>query len=109
MKRIRSSFNPDCRCQKNNVSALELKRQLGVSYRSAWLIKHKIMQVMRLAEDRSELDGRIEIDDAYLGGEFSGGKTGRGADNKVPFVAAVQTTADGRPLYTCSRQRPPTL
>ena len=36
---------------KNNVSALELKRQLGVSYRSAWLLKHKIMQAMRLAED----------------------------------------------------------
>src|SRR5438105_888026 len=28
---------------KNNVSALELKRQLGVCYRSAWLMKHKIM------------------------------------------------------------------
>ena len=94
---------------KNNVSALELKRQLGVSYRTAWLIKHKIMQAMRLAEDGRELDGRIEIDDAYLGGEFSGGKTGRGADNKVPFVAAVQTTEDGRPLYACLSQQPPTL
>ena len=29
---------------KNNVSALELMRQLGVSYRSAWLMKHKIME-----------------------------------------------------------------
>lgn len=94
---------------KNNVSALELKRQLGVSYRSAWLIKHKIMQAMRLAEDARELDGRIEIDDAYLGGELSGGKTGRGTDNKVPFVAAVQTTEDGRPLYACLSQQPPTL
>jgi hypothetical protein len=94
---------------KNNVSALELKRQLGVSYRSAWLIKHKIMQAMRLAENGRELDGRIEIDDPYLGGEFSGGKTGQGTDNKVPFVAAVQTTEDGRPLYACLSQQPPTI
>jgi ISXO2-like transposase domain/Transposase zinc-ribbon domain len=94
---------------KNNVSALELKRQLGVSYRSAWLLKHKIMQAMRLAEDGRELDGRIEIDDAYLGGEFCGGKRGRGTDNKVPFIAAVQTTDDGRPLYACLSQQPPTL
>lgn len=94
---------------KNNVSALELERQLGVSYRSAWLLKHKIMQAMCLAEDGRELGGRIEIDDAYLGGEFSGGKTGRGSENKVPFVAAVQTTADGRPLYACLSQQPPTL
>jgi ribosomal protein L37AE/L43A len=93
---------------KNNVSALELKRQLGLSYRSAWLMKHKILEAMRLAEHDRELDGRIEIDDAYFGGEFSGGKTGRGTDNKVPFVAAVQTSGEGRPLYACLSPQPPT-
>ena len=93
---------------KNNVSALELKRQLGLSYRSAWLMKHKILEAMRLAELDRELDGRIEIDDAYFGGEFSGGKTGRGTDNKVPFVAAVQTSGEGRPLYACLSPQPPT-
>ena len=93
---------------KNNVSALELRRQLGVCYRTAWLIKHKIMEAMRLREDARELDGRVEIDDAYLGGERSGGKTGRGSENKVPFVAAVQTTADGRPVVpACASSRTP--
>ena len=82
---------------KNNVSALELKRHLGVCYRTAWLVKHKILEAMRLAEVDRQLTGRVEIDDAYLGGERSGGKTGRGSENKVPFVAAVQTTEDGRP------------
>ena len=43
---------------KNNVSALELMRQLGVSYRTAWLIKHRIMEAMRVREQRRELDGR---------------------------------------------------
>jgi ribosomal protein L37AE/L43A/transposase-like protein len=94
---------------KNNVAALELMRLLSVCYRSAWLMKHKILQAMRLAEADRKLDGRIEIDDAYLGGEFSGGKTGRGTDNKVPFVAAVQTTEDGHPLYACLNQQRPTL
>ena len=32
---------------KNNVSALELKRHLGVSYKTAWLLKHKVMEVMQ--------------------------------------------------------------
>ena len=77
---------------KNNVSALELKRHLGVCYKSAWLMKHKLMEVMRQREDSRVLDGRVEIDDAYLGGERSGGKSGRGSENKVPFIAAVQTT-----------------
>lgn len=91
---------------KNNVAALELKRHLGVCYKSAWLIKHKLMEVMRLREDSRQLDGRVEIDDAYLGGERSGGKTGRGSENKVPFVAAVQTTPAGQPQLVCLRQQP---
>lgn len=93
---------------KNNVSALELRRQLGVSYRTAWLIKHKLMEAMRRREEGRELDGRVELDDAYFGGERSGGKTGRGSENKVPIVAAVQTTADGQPVLACLRQQPHT-
>lgn len=83
---------------KNNVAALELSRLLGVSYNTAWLVKHKLLQVMQEQEQRRELSGRVEIDDAYLGGERKG-KPGRGSPNKIPFVAAVQTTEDGRPLY----------
>jgi hypothetical protein len=68
-----------------------------VSYRTAWLIKHKLLQGMALAESEWQLSGRVEVDDAYLGGERSGGKAARGSENKVPFVVAVQTTEDGRP------------
>lgn len=35
---------------KNIVAALELRRQLGVSYPTAWLIKHKFTEAMRLTE-----------------------------------------------------------
>jgi ribosomal protein L37AE/L43A len=91
---------------KNNVSALELKRHLGVCYRTAWLVKHKLLEVMRRREEDRQLTGRVEIDDAYLGGERSGGKSGRGSENKVPFIAAVQTTEDGQPHLACLSQRP---
>ncbi len=91
---------------KNNVAALELMRYLGVCYKTAWLVKHKLMEVMRVREDARQLDGRVENDDAYLGGERLGGKTGRGSENKVPFVAAVQTTPDGQPQFVCLRQQP---
>jgi hypothetical protein len=33
-----------------------------------------------------------------LGGEQRGGKRGRGTPDTVPFITAVETTADGRPL-----------
>ena len=86
---------------KNNVSALELKRHLGVRYKSAWLMKHKLLQVMYLREDTRRLDGRVEVDDAYLGGRLPGGKGGRGSENKVSFIAAVQTTDAGLPQLAC--------
>ena len=82
---------------KNNVAALELMRHLGVCYLTAWLIKHKLLEVMRQREDVRQLTGRIEMDDAYLGGERHGGTVGRGSENKVSFVAAVQTTESGQP------------
>ena len=41
--------------------------------------------------------GRVEMDDAYLGGARAGGKRGRGAPGKTPFVAAVSTSPEGRP------------
>ena len=81
---------------KKGVSALSLKRNLGISYPAAWRMKQKIMQVMMEREDGKQLSGFIEIDDAYLGGERAG-TPGRGAQNKTPFVAAVQTTSSGQP------------
>jgi transposase-like protein len=83
---------------KNNVSALELKRLIGVCYRTAWRLKHKLLQVMTEREAPRRLDGRVEVDDAYLGGELPGGKAGRGSENKVSFIAAVQTSEDHHPL-----------
>ena len=76
---------------KTNLSALELMRHLGVCYRTAWKLKHKITQAMTAREEGRQLDGFVQIDDAYLGGERNGGKSGRGSENKQPFVIAVST------------------
>ena len=89
---------------KTNMSMLELSRHLGVSYPSAWLMKHKLMEVMRLREDSRKLSGRVELDDGYLGGQRSGGKAGRGSENKIPFVTAVQTTESGEAELVCLAQ-----
>ena len=83
---------------KNGISSIELARRLGVKRQTAWLIKHKLMRAMGAREaEKPKLAGRVEVDDAYLGGERPGGKRGRGAAGKTPFVAAVETTAEGRP------------
>ena len=51
-------------------------------------------------EASRKLHGRVELDDAVLGGvksQLEGGKRGRGGPNKVPFVVAVATSDDGKP------------
>jgi hypothetical protein len=83
---------------KGGISSIALGRRLGVKQPTAWLIKHKLMQAMHRREaTKPQLEGRIEVDDAYLGGERSGGKRGRGAAGKTPFIAAVETTPERKP------------
>ena len=84
---------------KTCMSAMELHRHLKVNIKTANLVKHKIMQTLTDAEEKRLLQGRIECDDAYLGGVLKNGKRGRGSENKVPFVAAVETSKDHHPKY----------
>ena len=82
--------------RKKSTSALQLSRELGVKYDTAWRLKHKLMHAMLEHQRHQPLSGRIELDDAYLGGERAG-KRGRGSENQIPFIVAVETTQDGRP------------
>lgn len=84
---------------KTGISVLNLHRQLGISYNAAWRMKHKLMQVMMQRDNSWLLSGHVQLDDAYWGGERHGGRRGRGSENKVPFVAAVQTDENNHPIY----------
>jgi hypothetical protein len=58
---------------------------------TAWRLKHKLMRAMAKREaTKPKLQGRVESDDAYLGG-----KRGRGAAGTTPIVAAVETIDHG--------------
>ena len=82
---------------KTGLSSLALMRHLGTSYRTAWLIHQKLMVAMARCDSQAPLQGCVQLDDAYLGGERPG-VGGRGSPNKVPIVAAVQTNEVGHPL-----------
>jgi transposase-like protein len=92
---------------KNDISSLELSRQIGVKWDTAWLIKQKLMEVMQQRNSIYKLAGDVQIDDAYLGGEKPAkpGKTGRGAEGKLPVVIAV-ATRDGKPVHMQLRRVP---
>jgi ribosomal protein L37AE/L43A len=50
---------------KNDIAALELSRQLGVKWDTAWLIKQKLMGVMRECNQTYKLEGEVQIDERF--------------------------------------------
>ena len=83
---------------KKGASAMKLHRQLGISYNAAWRMRHKLMQVMMERDRAHPLGGFIQLDDAYLGGERSGGKRGRGATGQDPFRRRGRDQRRGPPV-----------
>jgi predicted RNA-binding Zn-ribbon protein involved in translation (DUF1610 family) len=53
---------------KRGKSALDLSRELGLPYVTAWLLHHKIQQATAERNSRYKLGGLVELDDAYFGG-----------------------------------------
>jgi transposase-like protein len=80
--------------QKYGVSALGLKRVLGLgSYRTAWTWLHKL-RVAMVRPGRERLSGILEVDETYIGGEKPG-KRGRGAAGKA-LVLIMAEDDDGK-------------
>ena len=76
--------------QKDGVSALGLQRVLGLgSYQTAWAWLHKLRRAM-VRPDRDRLQGRVEVDETYIGGSKTGNKRGRGSESKQIVVIAVE-------------------
>jgi transposase-like protein len=82
---------------KNGVSALELSRILGIGYRAAWFMAHRIRYAMAPAAQapQEKLSGVVEADETYIGGRAHG-KRGRGAANKTPVVTLVERNGEAR-------------
>jgi transposase-like protein len=75
--------------QKSGVSALGLKRVLGLgSYQTAWAWLHKLRRAM-VRPGRELLSGRVEVDESYVGGEEEG-VHGRETETKAIVVIAVE-------------------
>jgi transposase len=73
---------------KKGISANQLKRTLGVSYKTAWYLCHRIRAALNEV-DAQLLKGIVEADETFIGGEVEG--KGRGyKGNKTVVVGALQ-------------------
>lgn len=57
---------------RKGMSANQIKRTLGMSYKTAWYLCHRIRKAMAGAE-KPMLDGKVEIDETYVGGKVRTG------------------------------------
>lgn len=69
------------------ISAKQLERELGVTYKTAWRMFQKIR--IMLYERPTKKEGVVEVDETYVGGK-SHGKRGRGAENKTPVFGIIE-------------------
>jgi transposase-like protein len=91
---------------KKGMSAHQLHRMLGVTYKTAWFMAHRIRYAMEQPPFKTRLTGTVEVDETYVGGKVRRSnrkqhrpldptkpdprmQTGRGAD-KTPVVALVE-------------------
>ena len=84
---------------RHGVSAKELQRQLGVTYKTAWRMGHEIREHMAdidEMDDDEPLNGHVEIDETYIGGKSN--KRGRptGKDGKIGVLGMVERNGDVR-------------
>lgn len=80
--------------QKSGISMLSVQRMLVIkSYKTVWLMGHKIRKAMAHRDSYYKLAGLIEMDDTYFGASKPG-KRGRGAGGKTKVVVAVETRGD---------------
>jgi transposase len=81
---------------KNGVAALELQRQLNVTYKCAWRIGHQLKKL--LTQSQEMLSGNVEVDETYHGGKNINrhvnkkvkGAQGRSSKDKQPILGMLQ-------------------
>lgn len=81
---------------KKGISAHQLHRMLGITYRAAWFMAHRLRYAMESGSLVTPLAGTVEIDEAYVGGKRKGGKGRVPADGGRKVAVAVLVERGGR-------------
>jgi transposase-like zinc ribbon protein len=96
---------------KKSVSAKQMQRDLGVNYRTAWHLKHRIREAMQ--SEGGLFSGTVEMDATYVGGKYdrrrSAPTTTRRRPSPACFSAALKTCRQARALPIPTEIKPVVL
>jgi transposase-like protein len=91
---------------KKGMSAHQIHRNLGISYKAAWFMMHRLRYAMRSGPLSDLMSGTVEIDETYVGARMKRGtKRGRpGPDShKTPVVALIERGSGRVRAFTMPR------
>jgi len=94
---------------KKAMSSKQLERMLGITYKSAWFLSHRIRHAMSNNTNEPLLSGIVEADEAYVGGKprkCINKKNKRGVSGKTPVIVLVERNgrAKTKVMPTVSRR-----
>ena len=75
---------------KKAISSHQLHRMLGITYKSAWFMSHRIRHAMSENPRIGKLYGTVEVDETYVGGVQRGIGKRASAAKKTPVMALVE-------------------
>ncbi len=74
---------------KKGMSACQIQRTLGISYKTAWYLCHRIRAAM-VETEKEMLDGKVEMDETFVGGRNTGFRKHARLDNKEIVIGIRQ-------------------
>ncbi len=86
---------------KKGISAHQMHRMLGVTYKTAWFMMHRVREAMR-ENSTDGLGGQnkvIEADETYVGGKAKNAKRGAPIPTKEPVVSLVERDGKVRSFH----------
>lgn len=84
------------------ISAKQVQRETGVTYKTAWRMCHIIRSM--LEQDHGGMSGEVEVDETYVGG-IRRGKRGRGAAGKHMVFGLAQRQGPVTAVHTDNAKR----
>ncbi|MGO9097739.1 MAG: IS1595 family transposase [Bryobacteraceae bacterium] len=92
---------------KKGMSALQLKRDLNVAYKTSWYLSHRIRKAMGLIEeaDDKQLTGTVEVDETYMGSKKYDKRRKRAKYEKEPVFGMIERKGRARTYHVARMNR----